>query len=82
MTAGLEEHGRSVAQCESGVPTGAALGVDGGGEEGGTEWKHFALRISTKIKSVMKLHVNVYNLYSRRAEANSFFAYALLPRSR
>ena len=46
MTAGLEEHGRSVAQGESGVATGVTLGVNGGGEEGGTERKHFALRIS------------------------------------
>ena len=43
MAAGLEEHGRSVAQCESGVPTGVALGVNGGSEEGGTETKHLAL---------------------------------------
>ena len=63
MTAGLEEHCRSVAQGEGGVATGVTLGVDGGGEEGGTERTHFALIISMKIKkyihseSCIQLHM-------------------------
>lgn len=36
VATGLEKHGRSVAQSERGVATGAAVWIDGGGEEGGT----------------------------------------------
>ena len=37
MRAGLEKHGRSVAQGERGVSAGVAVWINGGGEEGSTD---------------------------------------------